>query len=332
MSNIFDYKDSISEIRDVEAITILSEVDDSLDYTFGIVTFKRRNDLKEAIDSVLAQNGDIKFNLLVIDDCPERNDETEQLIISEYSSLKNLTYMKNGRNLGQAGNWNRLFVFCKTKFLIMLHDDDVLLPDFIERMNYFVGKNPDVSAINSGKISWDGNQAAKEQFVERDDRLEVHTRHFNFPGFLFSAPSGCLFRVRDIIEVGGFDGEVFPSFDYVLIEKLTLKGKLVLKTKQYLMLYRIVGNASAKLDTQLKWVEIDYRLKEELGKLLDYPSFYVKMVINFAIRLRLREIVKQKPNYTYRGYTPGGKLFLIRKVLFEYLYEHLYINRQIKKC
>lgn len=332
MRKIFDYKDSISEIRDVEAITILSEADDCLDYTIGIVTYKRRNDLKEAIDSVLAQHGDIKFNLLIIDDCPERNDETEQLIKKEYSNLKNLTYMKNGRNLGQAGNWNRLFVFCKTKFLIMLHDDDVLLPDFMERMNYFVGRNPNASAINSGKISWDGSQAAKEQSVERDDRLELHTKHFNFPGFYFSAPSGCLFRVSDVIEVGGFDGDVFPSFDYVLIEKLALKGKLVLKTKQPLMLYRIVGNASAKLETLLKWVEIDYRIKEELGKILDYPSFYVKMVVNFAIRLRLRGIARLEPNYTYKGYTPGGKLFLVRKVVFEYLFELLYIKRQIKKC
>lgn len=326
MSNVFDYKDSISEIRNVEAITILSEVDDSLDYTFGIVTYKRRNDLKEAIDSVLAQKGDIKFNLLVIDDCPERNDETEQLISLEYTSLTNLTYIKNATNLGQAGNWNRLFVFCKTKYLIMLHDDDVLLPKFLEKMDYFLRKNPSASAINSGKIQWDGSFDGRNISYRSSDRCFVFNKYMNFPAYHFQAPSGCIFNVQDVVDEGGFDPDTFPSIDYVLIQKLCLKKKLLILTEEPLMLYRVVGNASSKLQTQVKWLEIDYKIKEELGFLLKLPSWYINMVVFFETKIRLRTINRLHDNYKYKGYSPGGNFFLVFQKSFTWLYRKYYLN------
>lgn len=323
---IFSYKDSISDIRDIASINIFSECDTSLVYTFGIVTYKRRHDLKETIDSVLAQKVHIKYNLLIIDDCPERNDETEQLISQDYASLSNLTYIKNAVNLGQAGNWNRLFVFCKTKYLIMLHDDDVLLPSFLERMDFFLKKNPTASAINSGKIEWDGSPERRNVRCNNSDRYFVFNRYMNFPAFYFKAPSGCLFNVQDVVDEGGFDPDTFPSIDYVLIQKLCLKEKLLLLTEEPLMLYRVVGNASSKLQTQIKWLEIEYKIKEELGLLLNLPSWYISMVIFFNTKIRLRTINRLQVNYVYKGYTQGGNIFLVFQKCFTWLYKITYLN------
>lgn len=323
-NKIFIYKNNIAEIEKVPAIEIFSSVEKELKYTVGIVTYKRRHDLKEAIDSLLNQDCEIKYNLLVIDDYPGRDDETEQLITEEYSNVPRLTYLKNGKNLGQAGNWNRLFQFCQTKYLIMLHDDDVLFPSFLRRIDYFANKYDKVSMLNSGKVYWQGNETNCS--YPENDSLYSFGEYTQFPFFMFGAPTGCLFNVNDVKEIGGFDPDTFPSIDYVFTQKMCMANKLVLSTKEKLMFYRIVGNASSKAETQILWLDMEYRIHQELSKLLNIPSWKRDVVLFFEMKWRLRLLNKLRPGYTYLNYKPGGKIFaffygvyfqLLRKLLIK---------------
>lgn len=65
-----------------------------------------------------------------MDNNPERGCETEKLMMS-YSNNPMISYYKNADNLGMVGNWNRLFTLAKGKYVVMLHDDDLLLPTFL---------------------------------------------------------------------------------------------------------------------------------------------------------------------------------------------------------
>jgi len=323
-NEIFINKNSLAEIENVAAIEILNCSEKELKYTIGIVTYKRRHDLKEAIDSVLNQESDIKFNILLIDDNPQRNDETEQLITEEYCNVPRLTYLKNTKNLGQAGNWNRLFQFCKTKYLIMLHDDDVLFPSFLRRIDHFANKYNSVSMLNSGKVNWHGNELNCN--YPESERLYSFGKNTQFPFFMTGAPTGCLFNVNDVKEIGGFDPKTFPSIDYVFSQKMCMANKLVLATEEKLMYYRVVGNASSKAETQILWLDVEYKIRQELAKILNIANWKRDLVLFFEMKWRLRLLNRLCPGYTYKNYKPGGKLFalfygiyfsLLRKYLIE---------------
>lgn len=283
-------------------------------YTFGVPTYKRACDLKETLDSIIGQETDIPFQIIVVDNNPERNDETEQLIKQEFKKNINLSYYKNCENLGMAGNWNRLIQLTKTKYLIMVHDDDVLFPYFLDEIHYYVQKRPSVSALNCKKI----NSASMPSSIEaikiphHKKHLIKHSVYTNLLSYSFGPPTGCLFNVLDVMSIGGFDSNAYPSIDYELILRLGLMNKEIYSTVTPLMYYRIVGNATEKEETHLKWVELEYELKEELMSLLKIKPLFCQVVQKYNIKMRLRDIEQRFDKcIVYKRMKPGGYSFLV---------------------
>lgn len=318
---LFDYKDCFKSITEIEVINIHEQYNTEYLYTIAIPTFKRARDLESALHSVFNQKGNIPFNLMVVDNNPERNDETEKLL-SDMKYL-NLSYYKNAKNIGMAGNWNRIMSLCKTKYLVMLHDDDYLFPNYIQFIADVLEKYPTLSSLNVSKQPWDGLPLTcfpKNDLSSSYGLIEMK-KCTNYYGFFFSPPSGCVFNVADVIEVGGFDPYAYPSIDYVLIEKLILLGKKVMLSRNKLLMYRIVNNATSQLDTQLKWLYIDEQIKKELGDILHLPKWYQKFVIYMVLKVRLRGINKIDSSFRYKGMKGGGYLYLVFMKLWNVVYK-----------
>lgn len=306
---IFEGKDCLAPISKVGKIIIKEGTSQDALYTFCIPSYKRSKDLKEALDSVFDQKTKIPFNVLISDNNPDREDETELLIQTYYSNKDNLWYIKNAENLGMAGNWNRLILECKSEYMIMLHDDDVLFPFFLERIDNIRKIHPDLSALNTGKKV--GAVPVLEKNVRGTGKVYKHTAKTDYCKFFFEAPTGCLLKVSDLKEVGGFDPETYPSIDYVCIMKLCLAGKIVLKTDEKLMFCRDVENTTARLETQMKWLDIDYNMKTELKELLGISNIMYKVTLWFELKMRLYVIKKLKSDVQYRDYKPGSKIFCV---------------------
>ena len=327
MTDILGNKNSIGSIENVGLIPIIDNGYQNCLFTIGIPTFNRVNDLKEALDSVYSQLGDIEYNVLVVDNNSERNDETETFLQAGYSRKAFFSYYKNVENIGMAGNWNRLFQLAHTPYLIMLHDDDYLFSDFLIYMNELLRCVPDASVINSKKKSWDG--IVKESLVsERMPKAYIlHTVKSNLYSFETKAPSGCLFKVSDVYSAGGFDNDTYPSIDYVFILKLLLENKTIVTTTDTLMLYREVNNASSKESTLKKWVEFEYDLKTELCNKLKLCPLHRSFVVSYAVKYWLYCLKSQYGvNDSYKGIKRGGKVFLCFFIAFQFIYQHIYIN------
>lgn len=300
-------------------------------YTFGIPTYKRSVELREAIESVYSQKAKVDFNVIISDNNPERNDETEIMMKEYYSDKPNLLYFKNIENIGSTNNWNRLFQYCQTPYLIMLHDDDVLFENYLERIEYFMKRLPEVSALNCEKITWNG----KESRMVIDNSCNFVIRHnvyTNFLHFNYGTPSGCLFNVNDVRAIGGYNEEYGNSLDYALIMKFLINDKVCIKTIEPLMLYRWGNNASTKFEVLRNLLENDYRLKEDVAKLVKINSLLKGLFDFFDIKIRLRSILKiNGKRLTFRGYKYGGDCFVALYKVFCFFYYNLYINHYCKE-
>ncbi len=317
LTNLFDYKDCFSEIRNVGVITIKEDYDENFPFTIAIPTYKRKDGLRIALESVKKQIGEVRFNVLVVDNNPERKDETEMLISS--MSVPFLSYYKNEQNIGMAGNFNRLYELCKTEYLIMLHDDDCLCANLMLFVKHAVELNPSISVLNVNKLIWNGNESeASFPLVPYNHlRLVRMCPATNFYGYFFQQTSACLFKVKDVFEVGGFDTTAYPSHDYVFIEKLILAGKEVFWSKNKLVYYNTGdGTASAKLETQMLFLRNDVRIKLDLGRKLKLPKAYVRIVLSLVLRARLRRINDTYPDVTFMGIRKANAfVFFIKRFL-----------------
>src|SRR5204862_858830 len=81
--------------------------------------------------------------LVVCDDGPEPG--TAELVASFPDPR--VRYVRNERNLGMAGNWNRCLDVAETDLVNLLHNDDELLPNYVEVMLGAAQEHPEAAAF-----------------------------------------------------------------------------------------------------------------------------------------------------------------------------------------
>lgn len=99
--------------------------------TIGLPTYKRLAYLQEAVASALAQTYS-PIEVLISDDGPGTEIGPWARAMAEKDSR--VRYRKNERNLGLAGNWNAVVDAAKGEWLVLIGDDDRLLPQFVEKL------------------------------------------------------------------------------------------------------------------------------------------------------------------------------------------------------
>ncbi len=84
--------------------------------------------ISHAIDSVLEQKVDLE--VIVIDD---HSDDDIDMMLSKYSHLDNVIYLKNSSNLGVAETRNKGVELSKGEYIAFLDGDDIWAPDKLQK-------------------------------------------------------------------------------------------------------------------------------------------------------------------------------------------------------
>ena len=138
--------------------------------TIAIPTYKRLSYLKEALASALLQTYSNIEIIIGQDPTPDGLDKeikewSTQLAIHE----PRVKYFSNKKNLGLAGNWNAIASFSSGQYIIIIGDDDRLLPNCIEALMQGIKLGADVSFSNYFLI--DNNVRRLDSSIENTIRL-----------------------------------------------------------------------------------------------------------------------------------------------------------------
>lgn len=198
-----------------------------------IPTYHRSKLLKYALESAVNQNIDQYYEIIVLDNEGGENTETEALMRDYCSKYNNILYYKNEQNIGMFGNWNRGFELARTKWVAMLHDDDLLYPQYLDEV------------LKNAKKYDGGIVSVFSQFMEGTDdeiidtamckgqnkfktiitklakgkalRIDLSDNYRS----ISATPTACAFKREAIIECGGFNEAYFPISDITLFDKVT---------------------------------------------------------------------------------------------------------------
>jgi glycosyltransferase involved in cell wall biosynthesis len=191
------------------------------DITIAITVYNRREYVLGAVRSALKQT--IPVKVIVVEDCgPDQG--LRDFIVSEFGSR--IEYFRNPQNRGLFDNWNACMEHCRTPWFSILHDDDLLLPDFIEKLLevaraapgrglYFGRINrlmPDGKTMPPGKVDWPGwrELGSGEGLNELMDESIL-----GFPGHLI-----CVAHAQSL---GGFRKNSWYTGDWDMWFRLALK-------------------------------------------------------------------------------------------------------------
>ena len=209
-----------------------------------IPTYQRPHFLQEALYSVFEQTLQ-PVEIVIGDD--SFDDLTENLILDIKKESKiPISYTKHSPSLGQAGNVNFLYEIAKGEKIVLLHDDDLLLPNSLEDLNSCWDLCPNLVAAygkqyfisNEGIIDIDHSSKINQFYFRTNDRsglqkssVEAALLH-QFPNdcFMILASAARAIKWRSEAGNGGdFDFSLRLGFEYLnffFLDKYTAKYRI----------------------------------------------------------------------------------------------------------
>src|SRR3989338_5797169 len=187
----------------------------------------------EAVESVLRQTF-TDFELLVIDDA---STDDSMARLRRYTDSR-LRLLGNDRNQGQAWSLNRGLVAARAPYVARLDQDDICLPERLERQVAVLDKEPAVTVV--GTLMCGIDQRGRRQVL-----LGRTLRNYgSFVGSLLLGPCpvchpSVMFRRDVVAELGSYDPSFSPAEDVELWTRLALARHNAYVIPQPLMLYRV---------------------------------------------------------------------------------------------
>lgn len=194
------------------------------------------------------------IEIIVVENVDNFNTQTPLQKLLEKDYKNKLTYYRNQENLGMFGNWNRCLSLAQAKWVCILHDDDILMPDYIAKMQDLITKVPKNTSLISGKpFNFYTNDAdkkykhiapPKENFIYKTKKIlkrvlklllfrkiskflvqklpnEIIINNSIYPSCLLHNKALC-------IEFGGYNQSFFPSDDWLFHIRCANRSKTYL--------------------------------------------------------------------------------------------------------
>jgi len=203
-----------------------------------IPTYNGAEFVAKAIESVLAQTF-ADFELLVVDDS---SDDTTMDIVRSFTDPR-MRISRNEQRLGIPRNWNRCLSLARGEYVCLFHQDDVMLPENLERKIEVLASDVAISFVHSAAevLVEDSAQTALDNWIEDTDHDFItdgvtYFRKLFFRGNLVCAPT-VVARCQRLLDLGGFDEQLGYTPDYEMWMKACVEGRVAFLS-QPLVLYR----------------------------------------------------------------------------------------------
>ena len=185
-----------------------------------IPTYNRRNFLKIAVESVLAQTFE-NFELIIVDD--GSTDDTSR-IAKDYQD-KRIVFLRQ-KNKGPSSARNLGIKTAKGKFISFLDSDDRYRRQKLETAYEYITQNPDYKIFHTEELWYRNSQYLAQK--KEHKKPEGYVFNYALKTCCISLSTCCVHK--DVFKNIGFFDEIFPvceDYEFWLRATLTYPVKLI---------------------------------------------------------------------------------------------------------
>ncbi|RZA30141.1 MAG: glycosyltransferase [Proteobacteria bacterium] len=260
--------------------------------TIAVPTFKRPALLEQTLRSIAALEFVVAVEVIVVDNDPEGDDAQAAQMMSSLITVP-YCYYRNTENVGMFGNWNQCLFQARGTYLTILHDDDLLCPEFATAVNKLLRDNQLAHDIVGFEI------ALLEQRPDRikevaaaslaavpqcgvSDSETMSMKLFSAIDLFFANPFcgtlAVIFDREKAIALGGFLADWAPIADYEFWCRWAARYGDIPIANWRVARYRIGQNESMKLETRTAFVTKSRELRNHLVELRAVPAVFAKLI------------------------------------------------------
>lgn len=226
-----------------------------------VLTYNQEKYIRNTLDSLLNQDCDISYEILVSDDC---SSDSTPSIIRQYSILhpnvvKPIFHIKN---IGSLNNYYSTLLQCTGEYIMICDGDDYWLPGKLFNQVQYMDNNP-------GTVLYHSRTAIVDENNQNISKSVMCPQQLSFQQLVTSNPicacSACFRRNLAFDYIKSVDPEVrdWKMADYPMWLYLSQRGKIEY-TPKILCAYRIIpGSVShpQSLDKQVSFEISTYEIK-----------------------------------------------------------------------
>jgi hypothetical protein len=236
----------------------------SLKVTVCLPTYNRADYLSQALASVLGQTFQ-DFEVIVSDNCSADNTGEVVRAVTD----PRVRYVRNETNIGLFRNMNQCLEMARGEYICILHDDDLYLPEFLERSVQMLDRYPSAGFVHSAAYEIDAAGArvslsrhyAADCLRNGDDEFVRYLQGHNvwFPTAMVR---------RDLYrQVGGFEPSILCS-DFLMWLQLAIRADVVYISTP-LAGMRIHSGALSSSLTPQRWYQEFFDILEQGLRMAD---------------------------------------------------------------
>jgi glycosyltransferase involved in cell wall biosynthesis len=274
---------------------------DSSDRTADLIsicipTFKRPQLLVEAVESCFAQ-AYRPLEIVIGDDSPDEHTKDAVAGIAAPEGIT-LRWFRNVPSLGQSGNVNRLFEEAAGARLMLLHDDDLLMPGGLDLLVAAWDAHDGVAAVYGKRYYVAADGKVLERETETGNRLDYKTGEHEGPqasavvaALRKQFPNNGYLVRRDLARAVGYRppevvSDYYCDMDFGIRLGLAAEPLRFVYVDRYITKYRVHGDSV----TGAGRTNTDGRLIYESLMALDIPPDYRVQCQDMYERIALRAL------------------------------------------
>ena len=128
-----------------------------MDASVIIPAFQHGQYLRQALESILAQQTSYRYEILICDDAStDGTDNMFNNLFIELGSPTHVTYRRNTCNLGMMGNLRQAFEWASGRYIFFCEGDDYWIStDKLQRQCQLLDERPDIMlSMHEGEVLW----------------------------------------------------------------------------------------------------------------------------------------------------------------------------------
>lgn len=223
MRNYLEYEKIEDFKSDVKLL--FGENNETRTFTYIITTFNRFDLLKRCVNSILNQSERDEFSIIVVDNNASTIQDYETNPDKYmYLEQNQIIYYVNEKNVGGATSANHGVLLAKSKYISLIHDDDIIHSKHYFYLKKIMEKYSDIKYVSVGlqKVYFSKNQ--DECFLNKKvtdkniKKISLSKLYRNY----FCPMLGALIDRKAFLEVGGI-GNLSNMEDYIFTYKICEK-------------------------------------------------------------------------------------------------------------